>query len=154
MVSDDEVWSARLAAALGRPVRNVAMSGASPRVALNNLLAFGASGSPRLAILSVYEGNDFKDHGESLSVLSGDGARPPRLGDRLAAWRRLAFKDSPLRARLKQALVATLGPLRSDAPVPAAPGLSWMPVRVESAGGVHHYAFDPGEPRACLSASA
>jgi hypothetical protein len=145
MVSDDEVWSARLAAALDRPVRNVAMSGASPRVALNNLVAFGARGSPRLVIVSVYEGNDFKDHGESLSMLTGDAARPPTLGNRLAAWRRLAFKDSPLRARLKQWLIGTLGPVRSDAPVSAAPGLSWMPVRIESGAGVRHYAFDPGE---------
>jgi hypothetical protein len=145
MVSDDEVWSARLAAALGRPLRNVAMSGASPRVALNNLLAFGAGGSPRLVVLSVYEGNDFKDHGESLAVLAGDAARPASLGERLAAWRRLAFEDSPLRARLKQWLIATLGPVRSNAPLPASPGLSWMPVRITSATGVHHYAFDPGE---------
>jgi hypothetical protein len=145
MVSDDEVWSARLARALGVPVRNVAMSGASPRVAFNNLLAFGTYGRPRVAIVSVYEGNDFKDHREALSLLSGDGARPPKLHERLAAWRRLAFKDSPLRARLKQQLIAWLGPLRSGAPLADAPGLSFMPVRVESTSGVHHYAFDPGD---------
>ena len=145
MVDDSEIWSARLAAAVGRPVRNVAISGASPRVALNNLLAFGAAGSPKLAIFSVYEGNDFKDHPESIAVLTGDELRPPGLGERLAAWRRLAFKDSPLRSRLKQWLVGTLGPIRADAPLPAAPGLSWMPVRVDSPAGVHPYAFDPGE---------
>jgi hypothetical protein len=145
MVSDDEVWSARAAAALGRRVRNVAMSGASPRVALNNLLAFGAAGSLRLVVFSVYEGNDFKDHGESLAALAGDAARPPSLGDRLAAWRRLAFEDSPLRARLKQWLIGSLGPVRSDAALRPAPGLSWMPVRVESPGGVRHYAFEPGD---------
>lgn len=145
MVSDDEVWSARLASALGLPLRNVAMSGASPRVALNNLLAFGANERLRLAIVSVYEGNDFKDHSESLALLAGDDTGPPALRDRLAAWRRLSFEDSPLRARLKHWLIATLGPVRRDAPLPAAPGLSWMPVRVESSAGVRHYAFDPGD---------
>lgn len=145
MVSDGEVWSARLAEALGRPVRNVAMSGASPRVALNNLLAFGAAGDPRLAIVSVYEGNDFKDHREPLALLRGDGAGPPRLADRLRAWRRLAFEDSPLRARAKRWLIDTLGPVGRDAALPEAPGLSWMPVRIAAPAGVRHYAFDPGD---------
>lgn len=143
MVSDDEVWSARLAASLGRRVRNVAMSGATPEVYLNNLLAFGRAGAPRLAIVSVYEGNDFKPHTPALAELSGDGAASGGLGGRLEAWRRLAFEDSPLRASLKRALLGALGPVRREAPIPPDPGLSWMPIEIVAPAGRHHYAFEP-----------
>jgi hypothetical protein len=144
MVSDDEVWSARLAAALGRRVRNVATSGATPEVYLNNLLAFGRAGAPRLAIVSVYEGNDFKPHEPPRAAL-------PRSGDsdglraRLAAWRRLAFEDSPLRSSLKRTLLGALGPVRRDAPMPPDPGLSWMPIEIDAPAGRHYYAFEPKE---------
>ena len=145
MVSDDEVWSARLAAALGRRVRNVAMSGATSEVSLNNLLAFGRAGAPRLAIVSVYEGNDFKANAPASATLAGDRKGPEGLRARIGSWRRLAFEDSPLRARWKEALLGTLGPLRSDAPLPDAPGLSFMPVAVDGPAGRHHYAFEPKE---------
>lgn len=145
MVSDDEVWSARLAAALGCRVRNVAMSGATPEVYLNNLLAFGRAGSPRLAVVSVYEGNDFKRHGPAQAALPGDVGAPDDLRARLAAWRRLAFEDSPVRARLKRALLGSLGPVRRNAPMPEDPGLSWMPIEIEAPAGRHHYAFEPKE---------
>jgi hypothetical protein len=143
MVSDDEVWSARLAAALGRRVRNVAMSGATPEVYLNNLLAFGRAGAPRLAVVSVYEGNDFKPHEPVQVALPGSGASSEGPSARLAAWRRLAFEDSPLRARLKRTLLGSLGPLRREAPIPPDPGLSWMPIEIEGPAGRHHYAFEP-----------
>jgi hypothetical protein len=143
MVSDDEVWSARLAAALGRRVRNVAMSGATPEMYLNNLLAFGRAGAPRLAIVSVYEGNDFKRHRTALAELAGRAQAPAGLRGRLAAWRRLAFEDSPLRATLKRALLGTLGPVRRQAPIPPSEGLSWMPIALDGPAGRHHYAFEP-----------
>lgn len=145
MVSDDEVWSARLASALGRHVRNVAMSGATPEVYLNNLLAFGRTGAPRLAIVSVYEGNDFKPHEPSQAALPGTGASSEGLRARLAAWRRLAFEDSPLRARLKRTLLGSLGPVRRNAPIPPDPGLAWMPIEIAGPAGRHHYAFEPKE---------
>jgi hypothetical protein len=119
------------------------MSGATPEVYLNNLLAFGRAGAPRLAIVSVYEGNDFKPHRPALAELAGDGAAADGLRGRLAAWRRLAFEDSPLRARLKRTLLGSLGPLRRDAPIPPAPGLSWMPIEIDGPAGRHHYAFEP-----------
>jgi hypothetical protein len=140
MVDDGEVWSARLAERAGLRVRNVAMSGASPRHALNNLAAFGMRCAPRVVVATVYEGNDFKRNVEAVPLV-GDLAGPPSLGARVAAWRRLAFEDSPLRFRLKRWLLGTLGPVRADAPVAPSPGLDWMPVRVAG----HVYAFEPKE---------
>jgi hypothetical protein len=140
MVDDTEVWSARLAERTGLRVRNVAMSGASPRNALNNLAAFGAACRPRVVVATVYEGNDFKRH-RDVAPLAGDRTGEASLGERVAAWRRLAFEDSPLRFRLKRWLLGTLGPVRADSRVPASQGLDWMPVRVAG----HAYAFEPKE---------
>ena len=140
MVDDGEVWSARLAERTALRVRNVAMSGASPRHALNNLAAFGVGCAPRVIVASVYEGNDFKRHPDA-APLPGDRAGPPSLGARIGAWRRLAFEDSPLRFRAKRWLLGTLGPVRADAPVAPSPGLDWMPVRVAGRA----YAFEPKE---------
>ncbi len=142
MVSDEDVWGARLSRLLDLRIHNVAVSGATPRIVLNNLLAFGAAGGPGLAIVSIYEGNDFKDHRGPRAPLDGESAS---FLDRLAAWRRLAFKESPLRARLKHRLIGALGPRNADAAVPAHPGLSWMPVAVEGPAGRVHYAFEPRE---------
>lgn len=140
MVSDDEVWSARLAAARGLRVRNVAMSGASPRISFNNLLSFGASCDPALIVASVYEGNDFKRQHDA-APLRGDTAAAATFSGRVAAWRRLAFKDSPLRFRAKQWLLRTFGAWNRDAPVAPSEGLDWMPVEVAGRA----YAFEPGE---------
>jgi hypothetical protein len=140
MVDDAEVWSARLAKRAALRVRNVAMSGATPRNALNNLVAFGAACRPRVVVATVYEGNDFKRHREA-APLAGDRAGAPSAGERIAAWRRLAVEDSPLRFRWKRWLLGTLGPVRADAPVAPSDGLDWMPVRV--AGNA--YAFEPKE---------
>jgi hypothetical protein len=146
MVSDSEVWSARLGEALGVRVHNVAMSGASPRNVLNNLIAFGRAGSPRLAVVSVYEGNDFKEHRDPPAALAGSSADGrPAWRERLAAWRSLAFKESPLRARLKGWLIGTFGPVNRDAPVAPHPGLRSMPVAIEARGSRAHYAFEPRE---------
>jgi SGNH hydrolase-like domain, acetyltransferase AlgX len=142
MVTDEDVWGARLARLLDRPIHNVAVSGATPRIVLNNLLAFGGAGKPKLAIVSIYEGNDFKDHGTEVAALNGSSSS---WLDRLAAWRRLAFKESPLRARLKHKLIGSLGPLDADAPVRQHLGLSWMPVSVEGPAGRVYYAFEPRE---------
>jgi hypothetical protein len=140
MVDDREVWSARLAEEAGLRVRNVAISGASPRHALNNLVAFGAACRPRVVVASVYEGNDFKRHGEA-TPLAGDRIIAGDPVARIAAWRRLAFEDSPLRFRWKRWLLGTLGPVRAGAPIPPSDGLAFMPVRVAG----HAYAFEPKE---------
>lgn len=140
MVDDDEVWPRLLAERTGWSVYNVAISGANPRQYLNNLAAFGLDLAPRLVIVSLYEGNDFKRHDVA------DPAQTARngLAVRLARWREAAFEESPLRARMKRWLLGSFGPMRRDAPVPPSPGLSWMPVAVAGAdGSVHHYAFHP-----------
>jgi hypothetical protein len=131
MVSDDQVWPVLLGRETGCSVYNLGISGGTPRQYLGNFLSFGVELEPRLAIVLVYEGNDFKQHREE----------QPRSA--FARFRDFVFKDAPLRARLNRWLVQTLGPVRSGAPLPESPALAWMPVAVHSPAGVHHYAFEP-----------
>jgi hypothetical protein len=140
MVSDDEVWTALLARRLGVSVYNLGVSGATPRQYLNNLAAFGLPRRPELAIVTVYEGNDFK---RLPPPSTPDGDRV-ELRDRLDRFRRLAFKESPLRERLKRWMIQRLGPVGSDAPLPESLALSWMPLEFRSGGRVHYDAFEPG----------
>jgi hypothetical protein len=131
MVSDDQVWPALLGRETGCSVYNLGISGGTPRQYLGNLLAFGVDLAPRLAVVLVYEGNDFKVH------------RRERPRSAPSRFRDFVFDDSPLRARLNAWLVRTLGPVRAGAPLPESPALSWMPVAVDSPAGVRHYAFEP-----------
>lgn len=139
MVSDDEVWTVLVAEQLGAGALNLGVSGATPRQYLNNLSAFGLARRPAVVVVLVYEGNDFKRHPRPAEGEEGAGG----LGDQLAELRRAAFKESPLRARLKRWLVETLGPLGSQAALPEAPALAWMPFALETPEGVRHYAFEP-----------
>ena len=131
MVSDDQVWPVLLGRETGCSVYNVGISGGTPRQYLGNFLAFGVDLEPRLAIVLVYEGNDFKRHRE-------EQPRPA-----FTRFREYVFKESPLRARLNRWLVQTLGPVRAGAPLGPSPVLAWMPVAIRSPAGVHHYAFEP-----------
>jgi hypothetical protein len=131
MVSDDQVWTVLLERELGCPVYNAGISGGTPLQYLSNLLSFGFELEPRVVVVLVYEGNDFKRH-----RAEQPRSRLERLGDRV-------FEDSPLRARLNRWLVQTFGGLRAQAPLPESLALDWMPVAVPSPAGVHHYSFEP-----------
>jgi hypothetical protein len=139
MVSDDEVWTTLYAREVGVSVANLAVSGASPDQYLNNLAAFGIAKHPARVIVTVYEGNDFKRRRTPEPEPPGG----PSLGERLRELRRDAFKDSPLRARIKMWMFRNLGPIHSDAKLPDAPALSWMPAVIGEGEGAHAYAFEP-----------
>lgn len=141
MVDDTETWPALLAEATGRSVYSVAMSGASPWEYLNNLAAFGLPRHPRVVLVMIYEGNDFKRSSEPRVPTDPDAELTP--GERLRRMRELAFEDSPVRARLKRWLLQKASPVAADAPLPEDPALSWMPVRVTAGGSTSYYAFEP-----------
>jgi hypothetical protein len=131
MVSDDQVWPALLGDETGCSVYNAGISGGTPRQYLANFVSFGVELEPRLVIVLVYEGNDFKRH-----RAERPRGRLGRFGDRV-------FEDSPLRARLNRWLVQTFGGIRAEAPLPESLALDWMPVAVASPAGVRHYSFEP-----------
>jgi hypothetical protein len=144
MVDDTDTWSALVAERAGLRVYNAAVSGASVRQYLNNLAAFGMELEPGLVVVALYEGNDFKpDSGRHWRAPDPEEGAWGRLVAGFERNRLYAFKLSPLRFRLKRWLVQNLGPVNADAPVPASPGLDWMPVALETPAGVQHYAFEP-----------
>jgi hypothetical protein len=59
-VSDDEAWPAVLAGQLNRTVYNLGISGGNPGYYSAVLQAFGLQLKPKIAIVMIYEGNDFK----------------------------------------------------------------------------------------------
>jgi hypothetical protein len=137
MVSDDETWWRRLAAATGLRIYNVAVSGLTIREYLNHWAAFGLDTGARTVVALIYEGNDWKVLSPAKPVAA---ARPSPLR---AGVFDLAFGDAPLRWRTERALIQLLAPIGAGWPPPPSVGLSWMPVRVEAGGTVRHYAFEP-----------
>lgn len=133
-VSDDERWPALIQKALGLPVYNLGISGASPRVYLNNFLAYAAELEPKIALFMIYEGNDLKVHRGERSVNSVRTFYYNVLG---------TLKASPIVLSLRRSLVQNLGAINADGPVPDDEILSWMPVAIRTNNGVQYYSFKP-----------
>jgi hypothetical protein len=134
-VSDHEAWPVLLGKKLNRRVYNLGISGGSPDYYLNVFRAFGLDLEPKLAIVMIYEGNDFK--GVSLEEGSTTPAKP--LGSRI----RETVKNSPVVLALKKAFMRYLGPINADGPVRGVEILSWMPVAVPEGPDAKYYAFTP-----------
>ena len=82
-VSDNQVWSARLAKKTKSTVYNLGMSAGHPGTYLETLKKFGLALSPKTVICLLYEGNDFRDS----NYRNKNG-----LGDRLED----CLKESPI----------------------------------------------------------
>ncbi len=128
-VDDMEPWPVRLAERSGMTVYNLGISSGHPEYYLNAMQAYGLALSPRIVICMIYEGNDFK------ARRSGQRAARRSFVKRL--------KNSPIRTRLKDAMINALGPINADAPVRPNAVLSWMPAAVKAADGTSYYAFTP-----------
>jgi hypothetical protein len=124
MVSDGETWWRRVAEGSGLRVYNTAVSGLSVREYLNNWAAFGLDTGARTAVVTLYEGNDWKPLPDPVAPVTAPG------------W---LSGESPLRRRAEIALVQLLAPIGAGRPPPPSLGLSWLPVRVAG----NDYAFEP-----------
>jgi hypothetical protein len=133
-VSDDERWPALIENTLGLPVYNLGISGASPRVYLNNFLAYAAGLEPKVALFMIYEGNDLKVHSNE---------RPNSNARAFYDTIFRTLKASPIVLSLRRAQVERLGSINTDGPVPGDDILSWMPVAIRTGAGVNYYSFTP-----------
>jgi hypothetical protein len=133
-VSDDERWPALIENTLGLPVYNLGISGASPRVYLNNFLAYAAGLEPKVALFMIYEGNDLKVHSNE---------RPNSNARAFYDTIFRTLKASPIVQSLRRAQVERLGSINTDGPVPGDDILSWMPVAIRTGAGVNYYSFTP-----------
>lgn len=131
-VSDDESWCALLQKRWRTPVYNLAVSGLNPHDYLNALLAYGLALKPKLVLVMIYEGNDFKDYGPPIEVAAPEQASFF-----------FGLRNGPLASRLKGLMIARLGPLRAHCQVPGWSNLSWMPIALTNEAGTQYYSFLP-----------
>lgn len=134
-VSDDEQWPVLVEKKLNRPLYNLGISGAGVDDYLNTFLAFGLGLKPKIAIVMIYEGNDFK------GVELQEGSLPS--GTSLGEWIHEAVEYSPVRLGLKGAFIRYLGPINADGPVRGAEILDWMPAICPPGPDGKYYSFKP-----------
>lgn len=140
-VSDEQVWTARLAESRHVRLYNLGMSGGSPVTYLDTLQKFGVPLNPKAVLYLLYEGNDFRNSNFKQHKL--DAPKKATLSETL-------FKASPLRRLIKESLVRFLGPIGrnrytkdpgiNDPSHPLYP-VAWLPIEIPPDGG-YGYAFD------------
>lgn len=139
-VSDDQCWTALLAAASGRSIYNLGVGGSGPPTYLSNFAYFGLELQPRLALFMIYEGNDFKED----VVIEGARSYRPSLWERVRNHIDFAMHSSPVTLGLKRLSQRVFETADANRPVPDyAAKVGWMPLRVTRGGVTHYYSFDP-----------
>lgn len=134
-VGDDECWPALVAAATGRSVYNLGMSGSSPVQYRANFEHVGRSMKPRIVLLMLYEGNDLRGGDEE-----GDDAPARDLGRRIGR----EIKNSPIVRAVKQTFIGVFGGLNASSDFRGSDTLRWMPIAIPAAdGSTYHVAFKP-----------
>ncbi|HDS85582.1 MAG TPA: hypothetical protein ENN97_10365 [Phycisphaerales bacterium] len=140
-VSDDQVWTARLAERRGVRLYNLGMSGGNPVTYLDTLKRFGLELRPKAVLYLLYEGNDLRNSIFRRQRVNGR--------ERLSIWD-VAFKASPLRQVLKDSLIRTLGPVGRKrfyndssihAPSHRMYPVAWLPFEIPEGSG-NGYAFE------------
>jgi hypothetical protein len=132
LVSDGQEWPARLGAKLGRTVYNLGMAGTDPEGYRNALASYGLRLRPKVAVLMIYQENDF------YGVVPA-GAAAPSTGLRLKHF----VETSPVVLGLKHVLVNTLGGVNADGDVPGLAEVAWMPAAVPEGPGAKYYCLRP-----------
>ena len=146
-ITDDDVWTVKLAQKSGLSVYNLGMAGTHPGIYLETLKQFGISFSPGTAICMLYEGNDFRD---------SNYEQEDTIGHKIGNY----FKGSPLRLAIQNLLIKSLSsseskPVEKQTPAenirvesekedvnPASvSALSWLPVPIPDGPDAKYYTF-------------
>ena len=131
-VSDEQTWPVLLSELSGKSLYNLGTSGTNVFNYISSLIAKGLKLKPKIVVLMIYEGNDFK--------------RLPRQEEVAEASFADKLKDSPLSASLKVLSRSILEPINATKTVPEySESLSWMPVKIDAQNGKesHYYSFKP-----------
>ena len=139
-VSDEQAWPALLAERSGNTIYNLGSSGTAVQDYLSTLVVKGLRYQPKVVIMMVYEGNDFR----SL----------PRRRDESTELAQPTFieslKDSPVSTGLKNLSRQVFESAFSTADVPQySEQLSWMPIELPGSAGEgskNYYSFRPLRP--------
>ncbi|MBL4680402.1 MAG: hypothetical protein JKY88_06725 [Pseudomonadales bacterium] len=129
-VSDEQAWPVLLSELSGMGLYNLGTSGTDIYNYISSLIAKGLKLKPKVVVLMIYEGNDFK------RVAKQAKPEEATFSDSL--------KDSPLTASLKKLSRSVFESINASEDVPAYnKNLSWMPVKIDSGDEPHYYSFKP-----------
>ena len=135
-VSDEHPWPVHLAGRTGLKVYNAGMAGGNTHDYLLNLENIALKLRPRLAMVMIFEGNDFRGTGIAID-------RDEREDDVAHGRVELFFKVSPLVLAARRLIENHLAPINCDGWVPNAQALALMPIRLGPPGAQKPYTFDP-----------
>lgn len=140
-VSDDQVWGEVLRKQSGLSLYNLGVSGTAPNVYLNNFVMLGRQFKPKTVIVTIFEGNDFRD-AEPLKTAAdiqshtASTSRQTSLDDLVQA--------SPVTRGLIRLFTEVLDGINKDAPVPGyRQEMGWMPLAIDTPAGEQYYSFTP-----------
>ena len=133
-ISDEQTWPALVAGRSGKRVYNLGMAGGGPRKYRVAIEQIGLGLKPKIVLLMLYEGNDFR--ADRKKTRTG-------LGQALRVYR----KRSPILTMLKQAMVRSLGrvgAVRMETVPEDHPlwPIAWQPVAVPVGSLARYYALE------------
>lgn len=126
-VSDDQTWPARLERLTGAAAGNFGMSGYSPARSLAALRTVGLGCRPRVVLLLLYEGNDFRATETATEV--------PTIG------LKTILRSSPLLVALERGIVRVMAGLNATPTDELRDRLSWLPIEIRGGERPRYYAF-------------
>lgn len=130
IVSDTDVWPAKLSEATDLAVCNLGMHGYAPQHSLAALTEYGLKLSPRFVILMFYEGNDFRS--------ARLNAKP------FPAWiLHVKSEYSPLLRTVADRAHRAFGHWGASSARVRLDVLDWLPIGVPAGGAERYYAFPP-----------
>lgn len=132
-VSDDQTWEARVAERTGLRICSLGMSGYDPQHYLAALRKHGPELRPRLVIVMIYEGNDFRS---AEWVENPEDYKLP-FGKIVQYY----IHSSRVLTAIDGFMCQTLGAINAHGPVPHEQIISWLPLRIDGNDGPTYYAF-------------
>jgi hypothetical protein len=141
-VSDNQCWTELLRKSQGVSVYNMGVSGTAPNVYLNNFVLLGRQLKPQTVVVTIFEGNDFRD-AEPLKT-----AEDVKAGKRQSKVSQINIPDlvnaSPVTHGLMRFFSEVLADIAKDAPVPGyQQEMGWMPLALDTPIGKQYYSFTP-----------
>ncbi len=146
-VTNEDVWTVKLAQKSNFSVYNLGMAGTHPGIYLETLKQFGTALSPRIVLCMLYEGNDFRD---------SNYEREDTIIHKISNF----FRSSPLRLAMQELLIKELSSAKNkpvenqaalannhvisekeDANPAAVSALSWLPVPLPDGPDAKYYTF-------------
>ena len=140
-VSDNQAWVELLRRNTGNTIYNLGVSGTDPLTYLNNFITVGRAFKPKTVVVTLYEGNDFRN---APPLPTPTGAAPPASAEARSQSIGFYAKASPVTKGLRRLAEEVLATVGSDWPVSGyEEAVGFMPLRLAVNGKQQAYSFEP-----------